>query len=162
MALEPEVVETLSPVVRRITANNPSVFTGPGTNTYLIGSGDVTVIDCTGYPCPSHCRRARKHHPDHCYSYPPRPLTRHPIVAGETGRTRIWVHRNEPPVSGFDLHPYCVSRRSTSDRRRKLSFEGYSYPRSCIKSSVLSLRTPGHAVLRRSHHEWVYRSHPPP
>ena len=45
MALEPEVVETLSPVVRRITANNPSVFTGPGTNTYLIGSGDVTVID---------------------------------------------------------------------------------------------------------------------
>ena len=45
MALEPEVVETLSPIVRRITANNPSVFTGPGTNTYLIGSDDVTVID---------------------------------------------------------------------------------------------------------------------
>jgi glyoxylase-like metal-dependent hydrolase (beta-lactamase superfamily II) len=45
MALEPEVVEILSPVVRRITANNPSVFTGPGTNTYLIGRSNVTVID---------------------------------------------------------------------------------------------------------------------
>jgi len=45
MALEPEVTETLSPMVRRITANNPGVFTGPGTNTYLIGNGNVTVID---------------------------------------------------------------------------------------------------------------------
>ena len=45
MALEPEVVETLSPMVRRITANNPGVFTGPGTNTYLVGDGNVTVID---------------------------------------------------------------------------------------------------------------------
>ena len=45
MALEPETVETLSPMVRRITANNPGVFTGPGTNTYLVGDGNVTVID---------------------------------------------------------------------------------------------------------------------
>ncbi len=45
MPLKPEVTETLSPIVRRITANNPGVFTGPGTNTYLIGNGDVTVID---------------------------------------------------------------------------------------------------------------------
>ena len=55
MALEPEVVETLSPMVRRITANNPSVFTGPGTNTYLIGSGDVTVID-PGPPLDTHAQ----------------------------------------------------------------------------------------------------------
>lgn len=36
---------TLSPLVRRILAPNPSVMTGPGTNTYLIGHNDVTVID---------------------------------------------------------------------------------------------------------------------
>jgi glyoxylase-like metal-dependent hydrolase (beta-lactamase superfamily II) len=31
--------------VRRITAGNASVFTGPGTNTYLIGMNEVTVVD---------------------------------------------------------------------------------------------------------------------
>lgn len=37
---------TLSPLVRRITAPNPSAFTGPGTNTYIVGHGDdVAVID---------------------------------------------------------------------------------------------------------------------
>lgn len=35
----------LSPLVRRILAPNPSVMTGPGTNTYLIGTDEVTVID---------------------------------------------------------------------------------------------------------------------
>lgn len=41
-----EVVE-LRPLVRRILCNNPSVFTGPGTNSYLVGrrGGDVAVID---------------------------------------------------------------------------------------------------------------------
>ena len=39
-----KVVE-LSPLVRRITAGNGSVFTGPGTNTYLLGKEEVTVID---------------------------------------------------------------------------------------------------------------------
>lgn len=39
----------LSPLVRRIVAPNPSVFTGPGTNTYLVGPPDgdspLAVID---------------------------------------------------------------------------------------------------------------------
>lgn len=35
----------LSPLVRRITAHNPSVFTGPGTNTYVVGTDRFTVID---------------------------------------------------------------------------------------------------------------------
>lgn len=38
----------LTPLVRRLTCPNPSVFTGPGTNTYLIGgpaSGQVVVLD---------------------------------------------------------------------------------------------------------------------
>lgn len=38
-------VVAISPLVRRILANNPSVMTGPGTNTYLVGSGDLAVID---------------------------------------------------------------------------------------------------------------------
>jgi glyoxylase-like metal-dependent hydrolase (beta-lactamase superfamily II) len=41
-----EVVE-IRPLVRRILCDNPSVFTGPGTNTYLVGrrGGDIAVID---------------------------------------------------------------------------------------------------------------------
>lgn len=35
----------LSPLVRRITANNPGMLTGPGTNTYLVGNQDIAVID---------------------------------------------------------------------------------------------------------------------
>ena len=39
---EPRV---LAPGVRRIVANNPSPFTFKGTNTYLIGTESLAVID---------------------------------------------------------------------------------------------------------------------
>ena len=32
-------------LIRKITANNGGVFTGNGTNTYLIGEEDITLID---------------------------------------------------------------------------------------------------------------------
>lgn len=35
----------LSPLIRRITAPNPGIMTGPGTNTYLVGKGEWAVID---------------------------------------------------------------------------------------------------------------------
>ena len=35
----------LSPLVRRVTAPNPSVLTGPGTNTYIIGKNKIAVLD---------------------------------------------------------------------------------------------------------------------
>jgi glyoxylase-like metal-dependent hydrolase (beta-lactamase superfamily II) len=31
--------------IQRITASNGSVFTGPGTNSYLIGTDDITLVD---------------------------------------------------------------------------------------------------------------------
>lgn len=39
------VASALSPLVRRIVAPNPSMMTGPGTNTYLVGIDEVAVID---------------------------------------------------------------------------------------------------------------------
>lgn len=39
------VVEDLSPLIRRVTANNPGGFTFTGTGTYIIGRGNVAVID---------------------------------------------------------------------------------------------------------------------
>ncbi len=38
-------IQQVSPLVRRIVANNPSKFTFRGTGTYIVGSGQVAVID---------------------------------------------------------------------------------------------------------------------
>ena len=32
-------------LIKRICADNASMFTGPGTNTYLIGIEDITLVD---------------------------------------------------------------------------------------------------------------------
>ena len=51
--MQPEEIVQISPLIRRITAGNASVFTGPGTNTYLIGKEEITVLD-PGPPMDSH------------------------------------------------------------------------------------------------------------
>jgi len=38
-------LESLTPLIRRITARNPSGFTFQGTGTYVVGHGEVAVID---------------------------------------------------------------------------------------------------------------------
>ncbi len=38
-------VVRLSPLVRRITEHNPGLFTGPGTNTHLVGASSLFVLD---------------------------------------------------------------------------------------------------------------------
>jgi len=45
MEFEYGVVDRLSPLVRRVIANNPSAFTYYGTGTYIVGNGNVAVID---------------------------------------------------------------------------------------------------------------------
>ncbi len=41
----PDTAQTLSARVRRVLAANPSAFTYTGTQTYIVGTGDVAVID---------------------------------------------------------------------------------------------------------------------
>lgn len=48
--LEPGRVATLSGRLRRVLCPNPSMMTGPGTNTYVVGTEDLVVID----PGPDH------------------------------------------------------------------------------------------------------------
>ncbi|MEM8577084.1 MAG: MBL fold metallo-hydrolase [Pseudomonadota bacterium] len=47
------IAETLEPGLRRIVAPNPSPMTYRGTNTYLVGSGEIAVID-PGPNLPAH------------------------------------------------------------------------------------------------------------
>lgn len=71
-AAEPE---RCSPMVRRLVAPNPSIMTGPGTNTYVVGSEELLVID-VGSMDPGHLGAlaglgtistvvVTHHHPDH-------------------------------------------------------------------------------------------------
>jgi glyoxylase-like metal-dependent hydrolase (beta-lactamase superfamily II) len=50
---QPGVIQQLHPLVRRILASNPSPFTFTGTQTYVVGSGEVAVID-PGPDLPGH------------------------------------------------------------------------------------------------------------
>lgn len=43
--IEYGTVIRLSPLVRRITQNNPGLYPGPGTNTHLIGTDDLVILD---------------------------------------------------------------------------------------------------------------------
>lgn len=43
--ISPGRVVQLSALVRRITAPNPGVMTGPGTNAWIIGTGELALID---------------------------------------------------------------------------------------------------------------------
>ena len=45
LAFEYGAVDTLSPLVRRVIARNPSAFTFHGTGTYVIGTGSVAIVD---------------------------------------------------------------------------------------------------------------------
>lgn len=40
-----DVAQRLSPLVRRVLAPNPSAFTYTGTQTYIVGTGEVAVVD---------------------------------------------------------------------------------------------------------------------
>lgn len=70
-------LDQIAPGVRRLVARNPSIMTGPGTNTYLVGDGPYLVID-PGPEDPVHVERILKEtggnihavlathtHPDH-------------------------------------------------------------------------------------------------
>ena len=45
MTLTPGIIEELAPGIRRLVAPNPGMMTGPGTNTWILGTRDVAVID---------------------------------------------------------------------------------------------------------------------
>ena len=100
---KPRMTVTIAPGVRRLTAPNPGPFTATGTNTYIVGSGRVAIID-PGPDIPAHVDallarargRDRQPHPRH--PHPPRSLRR---GVGAQGKDR------RPVLSGG---PHRLSR----------------------------------------------------
>ena len=45
LTFEYGAVDQVSPLIRRVIAENPSPFTFHGTGTYIVGRGNVAVID---------------------------------------------------------------------------------------------------------------------
>jgi len=52
-------VVPITPLVRGVVANNPSAYTGPGTTTFIIGRGDVAILD-PGPALPEHIAAVRR------------------------------------------------------------------------------------------------------
>ena len=57
----PGMLITLSPTVQRVTAPNPGMMTGPGTNTYLIGQGGRLAVIDPGPADPVHVAAILEH-----------------------------------------------------------------------------------------------------
>lgn len=105
-----ELVE-VSPLLRRIVANNPSKYTFHGTGTYVIGHGDVAVVD-PGPRDPAHVEALLR------------------ALGDETVRTILITHTHgdhspaaaalhdatEAPVLGFGPHPEdAISEEDDAD-----------------------------------------------
>jgi len=55
--IQPGVPKRLDALVTRLTAPNPGVMTGPGTNCYLVGAGEALAVIDPGPPIDGHVKR---------------------------------------------------------------------------------------------------------
>ena len=95
--------DQVSPLIRRVIANNPSAFTYVGTGTYIVGRGEVAVID-PGPDDPAHLAAIlaavagervtqiliTHHHSDHSpLARPLQAATGAPIVGCAVGESHV-------------------------------------------------------------------------
>jgi glyoxylase-like metal-dependent hydrolase (beta-lactamase superfamily II) len=140
----------LAPGVRRLVAPNPSMMTGPGTNTYLFGSEEVAVLD-PGPIIDSHLKVIQEiadvpirwvlvthTHPDHS------------PAAVELARTTGAELLGRPPPDGQHQDMTFAPDRVLEDGDR-LSVDG---------TEIEVIHTPGHAsnhiCLRHGELNWVF------
>jgi len=140
----------LAPGVRRLLAPNPSMMTGPGTNTYLVGTEEVAVLD-PGPVIDSHLQSIQEianapirwvivthTHPDHS------------PAALELARTTGAELLGRPPPESQHQDMTFVPDRVLEDGER-LSVDG---------AEIEVIHTPGHAsnhiCLRHAELDWVF------
>ena len=128
-------ITELSPLVKRITAGNASVFTGPGTNTYIVGKENFTVID-PGPAIEEHIKDIVKV----CGEDISQILVTHTHPDHSPG-AKLLHQRTAAPVMGmYAKHPKHQDR--TFKPNRELS-EGDNINE--VDHTLTAIHTPGHA-----------------
>jgi glyoxylase-like metal-dependent hydrolase (beta-lactamase superfamily II) len=125
----------VAPGVRRILAGNAGLMTGPGTNTYLLGTSEITVLD----PGPDEAAHLRS------------------ILAAAGGPIR-WIvtthtHRDHSPLAGAlsrETGATVVGLPAPGDGRQDETFRPDHKPRdgetlALGDVSLTAVLTPGHA-----------------
>ena len=144
------VLTELAPGVRRLLAPNPSMMTGPGTNTYLLGCNEVGVLD-PGPAIESHIEKIQEiagapirwvmvthTHPDHS------------PAACELARATGAELVGRPPPEGEHQDMTFAPVRVLEDGDR-ISIDGIE---------IEAIHTPGHAsnhvCYLHTHLNWVF------
>ena len=140
-SMTPEVPSALSPLVRRVVADNPSHMTGPGTNTYLVGVDEVAVIDPGPGVQAAHRRdhrrrRARPHPLDRAHAHASRPRARRD-AAGEGDRRRDLGVQQARAVGARRPR----ARRRRHDRRHRVPARGAAHARATRRTTSASSST---------------------
>ena len=163
------VPRELAPGVVRIVANNPSHFTFKGTNTYIVGSRELALID-PGPEDPAHLqaildtigRRRLSHvlithtHRDHTDGLPALlAATGAKTVGYRTQGAGARHQRHEPlrqRVRRPGLHSRRPARRRRAPRGRRLGIHRAAHARACSRPSVPRAGRHPDAFLRRPRH----------
>ena len=143
----------LAPGVRRIVAGNAGMMTGPGTNTYLLGEREVTVVD----PGPHDARHldvileaagapirwilVTHTHRDHS-----------PLVAELAQRTGAQIIGLPPPADGRQdesFLPHRMPARCGAPDAGGLRSDCHSYAGACLELRVLPVGARGTVDHRR-------------
>jgi glyoxylase-like metal-dependent hydrolase (beta-lactamase superfamily II) len=140
----------LAPGIRRLVAPNPSMMTGPGTNTYLIGSDEVAVLD-PGPVIDSHLQA---------------------IEAAAVGKIR-WVlvthtHRDHSPAAAVlakRVGAELLGRPAPEGGHQDMTFapDRILEDGDCLNVDgvdIEAIRTPGHAsnhvCYRHAEQDWIF------
>ncbi|MCC5811123.1 MAG: MBL fold metallo-hydrolase [Ectothiorhodospiraceae bacterium] len=135
-AFDPELIVQVTPLLRRITAPNPGMMTGPGTNTWLVGRDEVAVVD-PGPDDEAHIQR---------------------VADAARGRIR-WIlvthtHPDHSPgsrrlaeLTGAPVLAHAIRLQGVSDREFRPDVTLDDGDRvHCGEFSLRALHTPGHAA----------------
>ncbi len=148
ISAKPEELQAVSPLIRRLIANNGGPFTFTGTCTYIVGRGDVTIID-PGPAERSHLKAIKDAvrgetirqillthaHRDHCEGAN--------ALRQETG-ARIIACRERPALAGSDGRPVLDAGSDPRCIPDQVVEEGDSVEGGNHRLEVIA--TPGHAA----------------
>ncbi|NKB77658.1 MAG: MBL fold metallo-hydrolase [Gammaproteobacteria bacterium] len=139
------IVERLTPGIRRVLAHNPGPFTYQGTGTYLVGNGEVAVID-PGPSIPSHVDNILS-------ALEPREVITHILIththADHSPAARLLKARTNAATFGFGPHGGSAdetdSMEAGIDRDFTPDFE--LLDGECLRTEnweIEAVHTPGH------------------